>query len=114
LQKKKDFQKKMQVVRAEINPEDGKVKFWQVKIVVDKSSIISEEESDKTKKNKLDEKAEEEIHRIRFNPERHILLEEAKKIKPDAKVDEEIITPLEIKSDFSKLLSRLFYKNLKS
>jgi len=71
---------KMQVVRAEINPEDGKVKFWQVKIVVDKSSILTEDELDETKKGKPGEESEEEIHKIRFNSERHILFEEAKKI----------------------------------
>jgi len=103
---KKEYGQKMQVIRAKINPENGKIKFWQVKTVVDKSSIISEEKPGKTKKNKLDEKAEEEIHQIRFNPERHILLEEAKKIKPDAKIGEEIIIPLEIKSDFSRIAAQ--------
>jgi len=103
---KKEYGQKMQVVRAEINPEDGKVKFWQVKIVVDKSSILAEDEIDETKKKRLDEESEEEIHKIRFNPERHILLEEAKKIKPTTEVDEEIITPLEIKSDFSRIAAQ--------
>ncbi|MCJ7714729.1 hypothetical protein MUO66_09785, partial [Candidatus Bathyarchaeota archaeon] len=102
---KKEYGQKMQVVRAEIDPEDGKVKFWQVKIVVDKSSILTEEEADETKKNKADEESEE-THKIRFNPERHILLEEAKKINPGVKIDEEIITPLEVKSDFSRIAAQ--------
>jgi len=102
---KKEYGQKMQVVRAEIDTEVGKVKFWQVKIVVDKSSILTEEEADETKKNKADEESEE-THKIRFNPERHILLEEAKKINPSVKVDEEIVTPLEVKSDFSRIAAQ--------
>ncbi|MDO9580686.1 MAG: NusA N-terminal domain-containing protein, partial [Bacteroidales bacterium] len=103
---KKEYGQKMQVVRAEIDPENGEVKFWQVKIVVDKSSILTEEESDETNKNKVDEESEEEVHKIRFNSERHILLEEAKKINPSVEVDEEIVTPLEVKSDFSRIAAQ--------
>jgi hypothetical protein len=44
---KKEYGKKTQVIRAEINPDDGQVKFSQVKIVVDKSSVITEEEEEK-------------------------------------------------------------------
>ncbi|HDQ15836.1 MAG TPA: transcription termination/antitermination protein NusA [Bacteroidetes bacterium] len=111
---KKEYGKKTQVVRAEINPDDGSVKFSQVKIVIDKSSVITEEETEeeidlikksREKKNK-NEVNEDEDRKIKFNPERHILLEEAKKIKPGIKVDEEIVTPLEIKSDFSRIAAQ--------
>ncbi len=108
---KKEYGRKTQVIRAEINPDDGQVKFSQVKIVVDKSSIITEEEEiDSTKKSKekenKNETNEDDDRKIKFNLERHILLEEAKKIKPDVKIDEEIITPLEIKSDFSRIAAQ--------
>jgi N utilization substance protein A len=46
--------------------------------------------------------AEENI-RVRFNPEHHILLADAKKIKKDAKVDDEIIFPLEEKGDYGRI-----------
>jgi len=108
---KKEYGKKTQVIRAEINPDDGQVKFSQVKIVVDKFSIITEEEEiDSTKKSKekenKNETNEDDDRKIKFNLERHILLEEAKKIKPDVKIDEEIVTPLEIKSDFSRIAAQ--------
>lgn len=111
---KKEYGKKTQVIRAEINSDNGKVKFSQVKIVIDKSSVIAEEETeekiDSTKKNEekknKNEINEDEDRKIKFNPERHILLEEAKKIKPDVKIDEEIVTPLEIKSDFSRIAAQ--------
>lgn len=111
---KKEYGKKTQVVRAEINPDDGQVKFSQVKIVVDKSSIITEEEKEEEEEEKEEEEKrkdkneanEDEDRKIRFNPDRHILLEEAKKINPDINVDEEIITPLEVKSDFSRIAAQ--------
>lgn len=102
---KKEYGKKTQVVRAEINPDDGQVKFSQVKIVVDKCSIIVDEKEEEEKKEK-NERSEDEDRKIRFNPDRHILLEEAKKINSDIKVDEEIITPLEVKSDFSRIAAQ--------
>lgn len=113
---KKEYGKKTQVIRAEINPDDGQIKFSQIKIVIDKSSVITdeeekeEEEIDSTKKSKEKEDKNEvnegEDRKIKFNPERHIFLEEAKKIKRDVKIDEEIITPLEIKSDFSRIAAQ--------
>ena len=111
---KKEYGKKTQVIRAEINPDNGRVKFSQVKIVIDKSSVITEEEieeeTDSIKKSKekkdKNEVNEDEDRKIKFNPEKHIILEEAKKIKPDVKIDEEIVTPLEIKSDFSRIAAQ--------
>ncbi len=104
---KKEYGKKTQVVRAEINPDDGQVKFSQVKIVIDKSSIITEEEEAEEKnQNEQNETNEDEDRKIRFNSERHIILEDAKKINPDVKIDEEIITPLDIKSDFSRIAAQ--------
>ncbi|MCK4805748.1 MAG: transcription termination/antitermination protein NusA [Candidatus Pacebacteria bacterium] len=113
---KKEYGKKMQVIRAEINPDNGQVKFSQVKNVIDKSSVITEEEekkeeeinSTKKSKGKKDENevTEDEDRKIKFNPERHILLEEAKKIKSNVKIDEEIVTPLDVKSDFSRIAAQ--------
>jgi N utilization substance protein A len=105
---KKEYGKKMQVIRAKIDPDDGQVKFSQIKIVVDESSIIpqDEEETDSIEKRNEYESNENEDRKIKFNPERHILLEEAKKIKSNVKIDDEIITPLEVKSDFSRIAAQ--------
>jgi N utilization substance protein A len=43
---------------------------------------------------------------VLFNPEHHILLEDAKKIKKDSKVDDEIVFPLEQKSDYGRIASQ--------
>ena len=106
---KKEYGKKTQIIHAKINPENGELKFWQTKLVLDPAFVLTAEEEEKLieeKKTGIKEDGDEEMRKIKFNPERHILLAEAKKIKPDSKVDEELIFPLEIKSDFSRIAAQ--------
>ncbi len=98
---KKDYGKKGQIVRARIDIEDGKMEFYQVKIVVDDSLVrmpIDEGEEE--------EEIAEDDERVRFNEEHHILLADAKKIKNDAKLEEEIIFPLETKEDYGRIAAQ--------
>jgi N utilization substance protein A len=83
---KKEYGKKGQQIKSKIDLETGEVKFWQVKNVVDENDIKE--------------------GKIKFNPDRHILLEEAKKIKPDIKVGEELIIPLETKIDYGRIAAQ--------
>ena len=76
---KKDFGKKSQIVHAKFNPESGEMSFAQAKYVVDESMLKPED--DTGDENEEEEVKEGEIKKIRFNPEHHIMLEEAKKIK---------------------------------
>ena len=99
---KKEYGKKGQIVRAVFDNDSGKVEFYQVKIVVDESKVIMEDEEDEQD---LKTMAEEDI-RVRFNPEHHILLADAKKIKKDAKVDDEIVFPLEEKGDYGRIAAQ--------
>jgi hypothetical protein len=46
---KKDYGKKGQIIRAKIDLKTGQIKFWQVKLVVDKKMIYSEKELEKMK-----------------------------------------------------------------
>jgi len=113
---KKDYGKKGQVIRAKLEPASGEVKFWQVKIVVNKKMIYSEKELEKLKTlpfEALTKEGEESIpikvstgKKIRFNPEKHIMLEEAKKMRPEIKPGEEIITPLEPKGDYGRIAAQ--------
>jgi N utilization substance protein A len=106
---KKEYGKKGQLIRAKLDLESGKVKFWQVKLVVDKSMIYSEEELEKLKSKKSEK---EEIkdsagkEKIKFNPERHILIDEAKKIDPKIKVGEELIIPLKEKEEYGRIAAQ--------
>src|SRR3989344_5842818 len=90
---KKDFGKKSQIVHAKFNPESGEMSVAQAKYVVDESMLKPED--DTGDENEEEEVKEGEIKKIRFNPEHHIMLEEAKKIKKNAKSGDVITFPLE-------------------
>lgn len=99
---KKDYGKKGQIVRAHFNMDTGETEFYQVKIVVDESTVYMPKDT---------ESEEEEIRpegdeRTRFNPEHHILLEDAHIIKRDAQVEDELIFPLELKEDFGRVAAQ--------
>ena len=52
------------------------------------------------------EREDEEPKLPRYNPERHIMIDEAKKIKPDVVLEEELIFPLETKEDFGRIAAQ--------
>jgi len=93
---KKDYGKKGQIIRAKFDLDSGKIDFYQVKIVADETTTRLEEE----------EKVEEDDERPKFNPEHHIALEDAKRIKKDAKVEDELIFPLETKDDYGRIAAQ--------
>lgn len=96
---KKDYGKKGQIIRAKIDLETGKMEFFQIKIVVDESLVRMPSDDE-------DEEIAEDDERVRFNEEHHILIEDAKKIKNDAKLEEEIIFPLENKDDYGRIAAQ--------
>ncbi|MEI8339702.1 MAG: transcription termination factor NusA [bacterium] len=101
---KKEFGKKGQIVRAKLDMNTGKAEFSQVKEVVDKSQVIMEEEGETEPiPTPIDST---EPSKVYFNPEHHILIEDAKMIKKDAEIGEEIIFPLEDKDDFGRIAAQ--------
>src|SRR3989344_2788851 len=109
---KKDYGKKTQIVRAEFDIASGKAKFWQVKLVVDETMIKTEEEiaAEEAAREKITEETETgpdgEIKKVRFNPERHVMLDEAKKIKKIVKPGDELTFPLETKDDYGRIAAQ--------
>ena len=105
---KKEYGKRGQQIRAKLNPETGEVQFWQVKTVVNKSMIYSEEELEKLKAKGKEVKEEEEegAKKVRFNPEKHIMIGEAKKFKSKIKPAEELEIPLEPKEDYGRIAAQ--------
>ncbi len=105
---KKDYGRKSQIVRAKLNPETGDLKFWQVKLVVSPDMIYSEQELEelKTVKKTEEHKESEEGGKIRFNPERHIMEDEAQKIKTGIKPGEELEIPLETRQDYGRIAAQ--------
>ncbi len=104
---KKDYGKKGQVIKAKLNLETGEVNFWQLKLVVDKKMIYSEEELEKLKEKPpaIGEESEKET-KTRFNPEKHIMVEEAKKKNSKIKVGQEIEMALETKEDYGRIAAQ--------
>jgi len=108
---KKDYGKKGQVVKAKLNPNTGDVKFWQVKLVVSPDMLYTEEELEKMKNEPAPAEGaaavvEVKEAKIRFNEEKHLVLEEAKKIEPKIKAGEELEIPLEPKKDYGRIAAQ--------
>lgn len=107
---KKDYGKKKQKIVAELNPKTGEVSFWQLKLVVDKTMIFSEEELKKLKEKEVALETLEEKEggkgKIRFNPERHIMFEEAKKINKSIKPEEELKIPLKTEKEYGRIAAQ--------
>ena len=111
---KKEYAKRGQVIRAQMDLSSGVTEFQQVKEVVDESTVRfegaedegAEEDARPAKKPDAGESAEKEVELPRFNPEQHILLADAKLIKRDAKVGDELVFPLERKDDYGRIAAQ--------
>jgi transcription termination/antitermination protein NusA len=97
---KKEYGKKGQVIKAKFNLDSGDVEFWQSKLVVDAGSVIMPEEEETYVQK------EGEEYKVRYNPEHHILISDAKLIKNDVVLGDEITFPLEKKSDFGRIAAQ--------
>jgi transcription termination/antitermination protein NusA len=105
---KKEYGKKGQIIKAHFDITTGTSEFSQVKIVVDKDSVIMPEDREDSDEEDPKEFVEgEEVEgKVYFNTEHHILIEDAKRMKKDAGIDEEIIFPLEGKDDFGRIAAQ--------
>ncbi|MFA5751174.1 MAG: transcription termination factor NusA [Candidatus Paceibacterota bacterium] len=106
---KKDYGKRGQIIRAKFDLDTGEVNFFQIKIVVDET-IAKTEEGDSSL---LPHGGGEEEYsfregdeRVRFNSEHHILLEDARRIKKDAELNDEMVFPLEAKDDYGRIAAQ--------
>ncbi len=99
---KKEYREKGEIIKTKIDSKTGDAKFWLVKTVVDESTAIFDEEEGFD----TEEDVEIEEGKVRYNPKRHIILEEAQKIKKGIKVGEEIETELESKQDFGRIAAQ--------
>lgn len=99
---KKEYGKKGQVIRADIDLDAGTVSFDQVKTVVDDSVVRFEDPADAGTGEIINELDEREM----FNEEKHLLLEDARIMKSDAQVGDELIFNLEPKDDFGRIAAQ--------
>jgi len=106
---KKEYGEKGQIVRTKFNPKTGDVKFSQIKIVVD-ASMLKPELKEGEGEPAVEPETEEGEKKIRFNEERHIMIDEAKKISAkggkDAASGDELEFILETREDFGRIAAQ--------
>lgn len=100
---KKEYRSRGEVVRAKLDPESGQLQFWQIKLVVDESMLRKEDEEDDAPE---EEEQEGAVRKVRFNEDRHIMLEDARKEKADAQPGEELLFELPIYDDFGRIAAQ--------
>jgi N utilization substance protein A len=114
---KREYGKRGQVIRAKLDLSTGTVSFEQVKTVVDDTTVRFPDESEAAEdlaaqaghaqpfhREEEEQLAEGELPR--FDPEKHILLADAKLIKRGVAVGDEIIFPLEPQEDFGRIAAQ--------
>lgn len=100
---KKEYGHKNQKIKAKLNLDTGEVKFWQVKTVLDQNMIYSPDEQQKEQPESLDQQT---VKKYVFHPEKHIMIEEAKKIDPLIQPGQEIEIPLEPKKEYGRIAAQ--------
>jgi len=115
---KKEYRKRSEVIHAKFDVKKGDIRFWQVKTVVDPSEVrivVEEEEDEKENEREKDKKdtrreiekeEEDETMLPRYNPDRHIFLEEARAINPKIQLGEDMVFPLETHADFGRIAAQ--------
>lgn len=93
---KKEYGKKGQIVRAKFDLNTGKTEMFQVKIVVDESTVVIDPEDD----------VEIPEGKTVFNPEHHIMINDARRIKKDVELGEEMVFPLEPYDDYGRIAAQ--------
>ncbi len=107
---RKEFGKRGQIITCAFDIETGTTTFNQIKIVVDESMLKPEPERDE-EGNVIEEETEEDEEaeddgKVRFDEEKHIMIDTAKMIKAGAELGEELVFPLEPKDDFGRIAAQ--------
>lgn len=114
---KKEYGKRGQIIRAHFDTATGDVSFAQIKIAVDDTLVRPEAETEAPEEEEKGEdetrteddathEHNEEDDRARFNPEHHIMLDDARRIKKGIALDEELEFPLEPQEDFGRIAAQ--------
>jgi len=105
---RKDFGEKNQNIVVEFDLETGKSKIYDVKTVVEDVDLeeLEEKLEDQRVRREAGEEIAEEDEIKRFNLKSDLMLTEAKKIKKDAKLEDEIRTRLSIPDDYGRMAAQ--------
>jgi len=101
---KREYDKRDFNIKATLDAERGDVKFAQIKEVVDMDGVRIAE-ADEEYEEESEEGGEEKLPR--YNEDRHIFLEDAKKIKKDVALGDELEFPIDEKGvDFGRIAAQ--------
>ncbi len=126
---RKEFGKRGQIITCAFDIETGTTTFNQIKIVVDESMLKPEPErdedgnligeaaeeaarkavqeaEDRRSTRREVEEVEDEDGKVRFDEEKHIMIDTAKMIKSGVVLGEELVFPLEPKDDFGRIAAQ--------
>lgn len=106
---KKEYGKRGQVIRAAFDLDAGTTNFEQLKTVVDESMLKPElEDGEEPEQEEEDHTGLEdgEVRKVRFDAEKHIMIDNAKMVKKDVELGEELVFPLEGKDDFGRIAAQ--------
>lgn len=107
---KKEFGKRGQIITCKFDMDTGTTVFNQIKIVVDESMLKPELELDENgepievEEEETEEEGEDK--KVRFDEEKHIMINTAQMIKKGVELGEELIFPLEPKDDFGRIAAQ--------
>jgi transcription termination/antitermination protein NusA len=91
----KEYGEKGQIIKCHIDFDAGNMSFTQIKIVVDKTTARFEDEELSDNDTRLE--------LPKYNEERHTLLDEAKLLKKNVALGDELVFPLDDKDDFGRI-----------
>jgi len=115
---KKDYGKKGQNIKVKFDQKTGEIKVSQVFLVVNESILREEEPAESPEdiqagpsqskglggEEEFDD--EDQEGKIKFNPYKHMMIDEAKKIKKNVKLEDEIQIPLEAHADYGRIAAQ--------
>jgi len=105
---RKEYGKKGQIIEAKFDLNSGKTEMFQIKIVVDESTVYMTEEEmpELSEEVQYDADGNPIQEKELYNPEKHILLADARRIKKDAMLGEKIVFPLEGQDDYGRIAAQ--------
>ena len=99
---KKEYGKKGQIIKVELDEISGDMKTYQIKIVAEETNDLDDEEIE-IDKNSTDE--DDQIKK-KFNPDKNISIDDAKEYLKNPKIDDEIEIPLPSQSEFGRIAAQ--------
>ncbi len=109
---KRDYGQRGQNIKVKLDSKTGKIQVFQVFLVVDEGMLREEEpgeiavEGEPRPGREEPEETEDDDKKIRFNSLKHMMIDEAKKIKKSIKSGKELETELKAHTEFGRIAAQ--------